>query len=213
MKRSPAFLILAMLFACRMMAVPDAPKPPQKTVYDYSLVNLDGKESSLATYKGKVLLIVNLASQSIYQDQIAALDALQKTYADQGLVVIGIPSTDFGGQELADNAAIRKYYAETAHVAFPVFAKASLHGPTEIPLYQFLTDPKTGIAGGGIHWNFTKFLIDREGKTLARFEVDQDPGDVDFHVIIEKALAGTYKKKASSDKPADAAGSDDDDDQ
>ena len=189
----------------------DASKP-KKTIYDYSLVDLDGKETPLATFKGKLLLIVNLASQSIYHDQIDALNELQKTYADQGLVVIGIPSADFGSEELKDPAALRKYYRETAHLTFPVFASASLRGASEIPLYRFLSDPKQSLPGGDIHWNFTKFLVDREGMPLARFELQEDPADVDFHVTIENALAGKLKKKGEASKDDKAEGDDSDDD-
>jgi glutathione peroxidase len=188
----------------------DAAKP-KKTIYDYSLVDLDGKETPLATFKGKLLLIVNLASQSIYHDQIDALNELQKAYADQGLVVIGIPSADFGGEELKDLAALRTYYRETAHLTFPVFASASLRGASEIPLYRFLSDPKQSLPGGDIHWNFTKFLVNREGMPLARFEVQEDPADVDFHVTIENALAGKLKKKGEEGKDAKAEGDNSDD--
>ncbi len=222
-------LLLAMLAACSLMALPDKqkdenPKPrdqkaeapkPKKTVYDYSLVDLDGKETPLSSFKGKLLLIVNLASQSVYHDQIDALSELQKTYADQGLVVIGIPSADFGSEELKDPAALRKFYRETAHVTFQIFASASLRGANEIPLYRFLTDAKQSLSGGDIHWNFTKFLVDREGLPLARFEVQEDPSDMDFHVIIENALAGKLKKKVDEAKDdgddAKDAGDDSDD--
>ena len=189
----------------------DPTKPP-KTVYDYTLVGLDGKETPLSSFNGKVLLIVNLASQSAYRDQIDALQQLQKTYADQGLVVIGVPSADFGGEELKDPDALRKYYRDTAKVSFPVFALASLRGVNEIPLYRFLTDPKAGVSGGDIHWNFTKVLVDRKGVPLARFEVDQDPVDPDFEVTIESALAGKLKKKqaAKDDKGGGDDGDDDD---
>jgi glutathione peroxidase len=189
----------------------DASKPP-KTVYDYTLVDLDGKEISLSSFNGKLLLIVNLASQSVYRDQIDALNQLQKTFADQGLVVIGVPSADFGGEELKDSDALHKYYRDTAKVTFPVFALASLRGANEIPLYRFLTDPKAGVAGGGIHWNFTKILVDRKGVPLARFEVEQYPGDPDFQVTIESALAGKLKKKpeAKDDKGGSDRGDDDD---
>jgi glutathione peroxidase len=189
----------------------DASKP-KKTIYDYSLVDLDGKETPLASFKGKLLLIVNVASQSIYHDQIDALNELQKTYGDQGLVVLGIPSGDFGSGELKDPAALRKYYRETAHVTFPVFASASLRGASKIPLYRFLTDPKQSLPGGDIHWNFTKFLVDKEGLPLARFEVHEDPADMDFHVTIENALAGKLKKKAEAAKDDKPAGDDSDDD-
>src|SRR5580658_4061282 len=216
MRRRFLVSVLTMVFVCGLPASGENPKKeaskPKKTVYDYSLVDLDGKETPLSTYKGKLLLIVNLASQSIYHDQIGALNELQKTYADQGLVVIGIPSADFGGEELKDPAALRQYYRETAHVGFPIFASASLRGANEIPLYRFLTDAKLSVPGGDIHWNFTKFLVDKQGLPLARFEVDEDPADVDFHVTIENALAGKLKKKGESAKEDKAPGEDDSDD-
>jgi glutathione peroxidase len=216
-------MMLAILPACTLPSLAEKPKPenqkvekkteqgakPKKTIYDYSLVDLNGKETPLSTYKGKLLLIVNLASQSIYDNQIDALNELQKAYADQGLVILGIPSADFGGEELTDPAALSKHYRETAHAAFPVFASALLRGVHEIPLYRFLTDPKQGLMGGDIHWNFTKFLVDREGMPVARFEVHEDPADVDFHVTIEKALAGKLKKKGETEKDDKAAGDED----
>ncbi|HUB53138.1 MAG TPA: glutathione peroxidase [Terracidiphilus sp.] len=180
-------------------------------MYDFSLVDQDGKVVSLSTYKGKLLLIVNLASQSIYSNQIAALNELQKTYGSQGLQVIGIPSPDFGGEELKDPTAMRKYYSDTAHAEFPVFASATLSGVNEIPLYQFLCDPKQSLSGGEIRWNFTKFLIDREGHPLARYELEVDPADIEFHVNIEEALAGKLKKQTAKDKTESASDDDDDD--
>jgi Glutathione peroxidase len=167
---------------------------PKQTVYDFSLVDQDGKVVPLSNYKGKVLLVVNLASQSLFSDQTLALNELQKAYGPRGLQVIGIPSSDFGNQELKDPAALRKYYADAIHADFPIFAVAKLTGINAIPLYEFLCDPKRSVPGGAIHWNFTKFLIDRNGAPLARYEVDTDPADVDFHVIIESALSGKFKK-------------------
>jgi glutathione peroxidase len=192
-----------------VQAAPPSAKTPAKTVYDYSLVSLDGKEVSLSTYKGKVVLIVNLASKSIYKDQIAALEDLQKTYAEKGLVILGIPSGDFGGEELADNAAIRHFYLDTEHVNFAVFGKSSLRGKDAIPLARFLTDPKQGPPGGDVHWNFTKFVVDRQGKPILRFEADSDPSDPEFHVTLEQVLDGSYKKKDGKEGPA--PGGDDDD--
>ena len=203
--------ILSAFIACASCAIADEPQSKQ-TAYNFSLVDLDGKVVSLSVYKGKLLLIVNLASQSIFHDQIAALSELQKTYAADGLVVVGVPSNDFGSEELKDIAALRKYYTETEHVAFPVFAPASLHGPSTIPLFQFLCDPKAGLPGGDVHWNFSKFLVDREGKPLARYEAGEDPADLDFHVTIEKALAGKLKKQAPGAKSDKPAPDDDDDD-
>ncbi|HUH63177.1 MAG TPA: glutathione peroxidase [Terracidiphilus sp.] len=201
-----SFLLLAFLVAC---AIAFAEQPAaRQTVYDFSLVDLDGKVVPLSTFKGKLLLIVNLASQSVFHDQIAALNDLQKTYGAEGLVVLGIPSSDFGGEELTDPAALRKYYADTVHAAFPVFARASLTGPSEIPLYAFLCDPKQSLPGGEIHWNFSKFLIDRKGEPLARYEAGDDPAELGFHVAIEKALAGKLEKQAAQAKTE--ASSDDD---
>jgi glutathione peroxidase len=205
--------LLHLLVVLGLSIVPAVAQAPaaHETVYDFSLVGLDGKEVPLSTYKGKVLLIVNLASQSVYNDQIAALNALARDYGPQGLVILGIPSEDFGGEELKDAAAVRSYYTTTAHVDFPVFATAKLHGVEAIPLYAFLCDPKVGLPGGDIHWNYTKFLVDRQGKPLARFEVGQDPADDDFRVTIEKALAGKLKKQGK-EKDSGSSSSDDDDD-
>jgi glutathione peroxidase len=202
-------VVLAMGLTVASSGAPTA----KKTVYDYSLVGLDGKVISLSTYKGKAILIVNLASQSIYKDQVAELEELQKTYADKGLVIIGIPSSDFGAQELPDNAAIQKFYIDGQHVTFPVVSKASLRGKDTIPLVHFLTDPKDGAGGGEIHWNFTKFVIDREGRPVLRCETDSDPMDAEFRVKLEQVLDGTFKKKDSAPKDGPPApGGDDDDD-
>lgn len=212
-KKTCSFVAFA-LVACSLYPVTahgQEKKEPKQSVYDFSLVDQNGKTVSLSTYKGKLLLIVNLASQSIYSSQIAALNELQKTYASQGLEIIGIPSADFGGEELKNPAALHKYYSETAHAEFPVFASATLTGVNEIPLYQFLCDPKQSLPGGDVHWNFTKFLVDREGHPLARYELDVDPADIEFHVTIEDALAGKLKKQSAGDNPA-AGGDDDDDD-
>ena len=172
-------------------------KPPKQSVFDFSLVDVDGKTVPLSTYKGKVLLIVNLASQSTYRDQISALSDLQNAYGTQGLVVLGIPSSDFGSKELTDSKAVRQYYDEKLHVSFPVFAPARTRGVEIIPLYSFLCDPKTGFPGGQLHWSFTKFIIGRDGVPLARYEVGQDPQDPAFHLIIENALEGKLKKSDS----------------
>jgi glutathione peroxidase len=205
--------ILGVAFAVGLTLTASAAPVAKKTVYDYSLVGLDGKVISLATYKGKVILIVNLASQSIYKDQVTGLEELQKTYADKGLVILGIPSSDFGAEELTDNAAIQKYYVDGQHVTFPVVSKTSLRGKDTIPLVHFLTDPKEGTGGGDIHWNFTKFVIDRQGKPVLRCETDSDPMDPEFRVKLEQILDGTFKKPEGAPKDgAPAPGGDDDDD-
>jgi glutathione peroxidase len=193
-----SFLSFLAIFCCSLpLLAQDAaiakPASAKQNVYDFSLVDMNGKVIPLANYKGKVLLIVNLASQSFYSTQIAALNDLQKTYGASGLQVIGIPSGDFGNEELKDPAAMRDYYAKTAKADFPVFAKATITGINAIPLYQFLCDPKQSVKGGPLRWNYTKFLINRDGHPIARYELDTDPANIDFHLSIETALNGKSK--------------------
>ena len=168
---------------------------PEKTVYDYSLVGFDKKEVPLSTFKGKVLVIVNLASQSIFHDQIALLEELQKTYKDKGLIVIGIPCNDFGAQEPGTDAEIQKAYVDNMHVSFPVFARASVRGKDQTALYGFLTGGK-GSTAGDVHWSYTKFVVDRAGKVVARFEPHVAPNAPDLRVTIEDVLAGKFKPAA-----------------
>lgn len=210
MDRRLFVLQLAAVFSCGCSTFA-AEKIVKKTVYDFSLIDMDGKVVPLSNFKGKVLLVVNLASQSVYNIQIAALNDLEKNYSAQGLVILGIPSADFGAEELKDPAAMRNYYTDVAHAGFSVFASTTITGVHAIPLYRFLCDPKQSVPGGDIHWNFTKFLIDREGKPLARYEVDVDPADIDFHVTIESALAGKLKPQTPGKDKKESASDDDDD--
>ena len=174
---------------------------PERTVYDYSLVGLDGREVLLSAYKGKVLVIVNLASQSIFHEQNAMLEELQKTYQDQGLVVLGIPSNDFGAQEPGTDAELQKIYGKDQHFIFPVFARVSVRGKDAAPLYAFLTADKKAVNGGDVHWSYTKFVIDRTGKVVARFEPHILPNAPEVRVTIEDVLAGKFKPPAH--KPDD----------
>lgn len=200
---------LVALLAGEFAAFPDQ-KPSKPSIYDFSLVDINGKTVPLSNYKGKVLLIVNLASQSTYRDQISALNDLQTAYGGQGLVVVGIPSSDFGGKELKDAAAVRQYYIDNLHVAFPLFAPARTHGVETIPLYSFLCDAKASLPGGELHWSFTKFIVDRDGQPLARYEVSENPAEASFHVIIETALAGKLKKQSEVKKDEPIGDQDDD---
>ena len=201
-------LILAAVAAFPAAVDKPAPKPAEKTVYDYSVVTFDNKEVSLSTFKGKALLIVNLASQSIFRDQIASLDELQRTYKDKGLVVIGIPSNDFGAQEPGTDAEVQKIYSNDFHLSFPVFARASVRGKDQAALYVFLTGDKKGTTGGDVHWSYTKFVVDRTGKVVARFEPHVAPSSPELQVTIEDVLAGKYKPppaKSDDEKKKDEA--------
>jgi glutathione peroxidase len=153
----------------------------EQSVYDFSLAAVDGKEVPLKAYAGKVLLIVNVASQTIYSDQLPKLDTLYRTYAPQGLVVLGIPSDDFGHAEPGK--------ADKLPVTFPTFAKAALTGKDPIPLYEYLTDAKLNPkTGGELPWNFTKYLIGRDGKPVARFDAGTPPDSPELMAAVEAAL-------------------------
>jgi glutathione peroxidase len=207
-KTAPRILAVVSFLALTAAASHSAPaENDKKTVYDYSLVSFDGKELSLSTFKGKVLLVVNLASQSIFKDQITQLEELQKTYKDKGLVVLGVPCNDFGAQEPGTDAEIQKTYSSQFHLSFPVFARASVRGKDQAALFGFITRDKKGGTGGDIHWSYTKFVIDRGGKVVARFEPDVPPNSPELGATIEEVLSGRFKppakKGSDEDKKAD----------
>jgi len=189
-----------------IVAASFAAEKPTKTVYDYALVGLDGKEVSLAAYKGKVLVIVNLASQSIFHEQNAMLEELQKTYKDQGLVVVGVPSNDFGAQEPGTDADVQKVYSKDLHLSFPVYSRVSVRGKDQAALYAFLTGDKKAPTGGDVHWSYTKFVVDRTGKVVARFEPHVLPTAPEVRVTLEDVLAGKFKPPAPKEDDKKDAG-------
>jgi glutathione peroxidase len=156
-------------------------------LYNFGLVQIDGKPGPLTFYQGKVLLIVNVASQCGYTPQYAGLEALYQKYKDQGLVVLGFPANNFGGQEPGTNDEIKTFCSRKYNVTFPMYAKISVKGGDESPLYRYLVkeDPSHS---GEIKWNFTKFLIDRNGKVAQRFEPAVTPEDPQMTSAIEKLL-------------------------
>lgn len=159
------------------------------SVHEFTMKTLDGKQVPLASFKGKVMLVVNVASQCGYTYQYEGLQALYVKYKDQGLVVVGFPANNFGAQEPGSNAEIGAFCKSKFGVTFPMFSKISVKGSDKAPLYQFLTDknanPKTG---GEIPWNFTKYLVDRDGKVLARFDAPVEPESKELTSAIEAAL-------------------------
>lgn len=161
------------------------------SVYDFTLDSLTGTPTPLATFKGKVMLVVNVASQCGYTYQYEGLQALYMKYKDQGLVVAGFPANNFGAQEPGTNAEIGAFCKSKFGVTFPMFSKISVAGKDKAPLYQFLTDkaahPKTG---GDIPWNFTKYLVDRDGNVLARFDAPVEPLSKELTSAVEAALKG-----------------------
>jgi glutathione peroxidase len=146
------------------------------TVYDFSASDITGKEVSLADYQGKVLLIVNTASKCGFTPQYEGLEALHADLAGRGLVVLGFPCNQFGQQEPGDAAEIANFCKLTYDVSFPLFAKVDVNGPSAHPLYKWLTDEARGFLGSrAIKWNFTKFLVDREGRVVERFAPTTPP--------------------------------------
>jgi glutathione peroxidase len=179
MNRSLMFLFASLL--CGAVAFATG-----KTVYDFTMNSIDGQPVQLSAYKGKVLLLVNVASKCGYTPQYSALESVYEKYKDRGLVIVGFPANNFGAQEPGTNAEIKTFCTRKYNVSFPMMSKVSVKGADTTPLYQYLTsEPKTG---GEIQWNFTKFLIDREGNVIARFEPATTPDSPEVTAAIEKAL-------------------------
>lgn len=150
-----------------------------ESVLDFTAETLDGRPISLAEFRGKVMLIVNTASLCGCTPQYAGLQKLYQTYKDRGLAVLGFPCNQFGAQEPGSAAEIGVFCEKNYSVSFPMFAKIDVNGKNAHPLYRFLKKEKPGILGpldgGSIKWNFTKFLVDREGKVVARYACTTKP--------------------------------------
>jgi len=159
-----------------------------ESLYDIPLKDIDGKDTSLKAYSGQVLLLVNVASQCGYTPQYAGLEALYKQYAFQGLVVCGFPCNQFGAQEPGTAAEIKQFCTSKYNVTFPLFGKLEVNGPHRHPLYVQLAGTNSPFPGS-IKWNFTKFLIGRDGKILARFDSKVKPDAAELTKAIEAALA------------------------
>jgi glutathione peroxidase len=159
------------------------------SIYDYKLNSIDSLPIPLSSFKGKVVLLVNVASRCGYTPQYAGLEKLYEKYKDRGFVIVGVPANNFMSQEPGTNAEIKTFCTRKYDVQFPMMAKISVKGQDQDPLYQYLTskdqNPKTG---GEIQWNFTKFLIGRDGNIVARFEPAVTPEDPAVTSAIEAAL-------------------------
>jgi len=153
------------------------------SIHDFEMKSINGETVSMADYDGKVLLVVNVASRCGFTPQYEGLQALHKKYQDKGLVVMGFPANNFGAQEPGTDAEIKTFCSRTYGVDFPMFSKISVKGADKHPLYQFLT-----AGGEEVPWNFTKFLIGKDGKVIRRFAPDVEPLAGELTGAIDQAL-------------------------
>jgi glutathione peroxidase len=176
-------LILMLCAACASLSA------EPKSIYDFTMRSIDGQQVSLKSYHGKVVLLVNVASRCGFTPQYAGLEALYEKYKDRGLVIVGIPANNFAQQEPGTDEEIKKFCSSKYNVSFPMMSKVSVLGDDKTPLYVFLTakdsDPQFS---GDIKWNFTKFLFDRHGNPVARFEPNVTPDSPQVTAAIESAL-------------------------
>src|SRR5438094_3221953 len=159
------------------------------SLYDIPLKDIDGKDTSLKAYQGKVLLVVNVASQCGFTPQYKALEAVHRKYQEKGFTVLGFPCNDFGAQEPGTHEEIKKFCSEKYQVTFPLFAKLHVKGEEQHPLYAQLTG-KDSPFPGEIKWNFGKFLVDRNGSILRRFEPQTKPDAPEVIEAVEAAVVG-----------------------
>jgi glutathione peroxidase len=157
--------------------------------YEFQMKGIDGKPVALSSYEGKVTLMVNVASKCGYTPQYEGLEALYRKYEGKGLVVLGFPANNFGSQEPGTDAEIATFCKRTYDVSFPMFSKISVKGQDQAPLYQYLTSPAANSqTAGDVRWNFTKFLVGKDGKVIARFESKVAPNSPELIQAIEAAL-------------------------
>jgi glutathione peroxidase len=157
-------------------------------LYGFTLNSIDGKPAPLADYKGKVVLIVNVASRCGYTPQYSALESLYEKYKSQGFVILGFPANNFGAQEPGTNEEIKTFCTRKYNVSFPMYAKISVKGDDQSPLYNYLTKATGPSIAGDIKWNFTKFLVDRNGNVVQRFEPAVTPDSAEMVAAVEKQL-------------------------
>jgi glutathione peroxidase len=154
------------------------------SIHEFTMNDIAGKPMPLKGLDGKAVLIVNVASRCGYTPQYAGLESLYKKYKDRGLVVLGVPANNFGGQEPGTNEEIKQFCSLKYNVTFPMLSKVSVKGGDITPLYQYLTTAK----GGEVKWNFTKFLIGKDGKVIGRFEPGTTPDSSELTSAVEQAL-------------------------
>jgi glutathione peroxidase len=177
-----SYPILALLIAMQSVAAIAG------SVHDFTVKDIQGKDCSLKSYQGKVLLIVNVASRCGFTPQYKNLEAVYEKYKDRGLVVLGFPCNQFGGQEPGTNEEIKEFCSSKYNVTFPLFDKIEVNGPNRNPLYVALAG-KDSPFPGDIKWNFNKFLVGKDGQILKRYDSKVTPDSPEVTKDIEEALA------------------------
>lgn len=154
------------------------------SLFDIPVKTIDGVETTLAPYRGRVLLVVNVASKCGFTPQYEGLEALYRKYKDAGLVVLGFPCNQFLKEEPGDEAAIQNFCSLTYGVTFPLFAKVDVNGPNTHPLYRYLKSQKPGLLGTeAVKWNFGKFLVDRAGNVVERYSMFTKPEKLESRIV------------------------------
>jgi glutathione peroxidase len=183
-----AVAIFAISLSSRANGVIDSGET-MNSIYDFTLKDIDRKEVNLGQYRGKVVLVVNVASRCGYTPQYEGLQKVYLKYKDRGFVILGFPANNFMSQEPGTDEEIKTFCSTKYNVTFPIFSKISVKGDDMHPLYKFLTSKETNPDfGGDIKWNFSKFLLDKDGKIIARFEPKVTPESDPVIQAIEKAL-------------------------
>ena len=193
--RNPRLVMIVSSVALALAAIgvlgagrPDG-GPGGRSIYDFTMKDIDGRQVNLSGFRGKVVLVVNVASRCGFTPQYEGLQKLYLKYQGQGFVILGFPANNFGFQEPGTNAEIKTFCSAKYNVTFPIFSKISVKGDDIDPLYKFLTDKGSDPQfGGDIKWNFNKFLIDRNGSVIGRFEPQIKPESDQVVQAIEKAL-------------------------
>jgi len=177
-------------YACGFIFNPSPADPPkEKSVYEFTMKDIDGKDIKLNQYKGDVVMIVNTASKCGYTPQYEGLEKIYEKYKDKGFVILGFPANNFGGQAPGAEKEIKEFCTLKYHVSFPMFSKISVKGEDQHPLYSFLTNKESDPEfAGDITWNFNKFLVDKKGTIVARFSSKDTPESDTVTAAIEKYL-------------------------
>jgi glutathione peroxidase len=183
-------MVAGLVLVCSSTSADEKGEKAVPSVLNFKMQSIDGNELDLAKFSGKVVLFVNVASKCGYTKQYAALEALYKKYSDKGLVVVGVPANEFGGQEPGTDEEIAAFCSKEYGVTFPMLAKVVVKGKDIAPLYKFLTSKETNPKfSGDIQWNFTKFLVSRTGEIVGRYEPAVKPDDKTIVDAIERELA------------------------